>query len=338
MRLASWLRWAALPAAIVLAGLSACAPRATQTARGTWHELRTPRFRAWTDGDPEPVRVLLEDLERFDHVLRALTSAEEREAAPPLRIYVAKDDRSLRSLTGARANIQGLFKPTLRGNYAIVGGGANVEADDPYAIARRAVLFHEYTHYVLSMSGARVPSWYNEGFAEYMSTTAFRDDGRYTIGCVPQHRAAWTKYIEWLPMLRVLSADNVADLEGSRGVGGTGTHVGSDRNPADSYAQSWYAVHYFLADGQRKAQLNRYLQEWAAGVAPAEGRATSLRHDRRRARPHAAGVLAAAVVRVRGGQAAATDHGAGGESGAAEHRRSAPAGRRPAARGVRADA
>lgn len=256
--------------AILLASLCGCAPRATTMASGTWHELRTERFRAWTDGDPEAVRVLLEDLERFDYVLRALTSGEERSAAPPLRIFVAKDQRSFRALLGARSNLGGLFAATLRGNYAIVGGTAEAEADDPYALASRAVLFHEYTHYVMSTSGARVPSWYNEGFAEYMSTTAFRDDGRYTIGCVPQHRAAWTRYIEWLPMQKVLAADNVADLEGSRGTQRTGTHVGSNRNPADSYAQSWYAVHYFLADGQRKAQLTRYLQLWSAGTAPAD--------------------------------------------------------------------
>src|SRR5690348_7448751 len=92
-----------LPAAIMLAGLCACAPRAAQTARGTWYELRTPRFRAWTDGEPETARVLLEDLERFHQVLLTLTSAEERAAAPPLRIFVAKDQRSFNALVGDRS-------------------------------------------------------------------------------------------------------------------------------------------------------------------------------------------------------------------------------------------
>jgi tetratricopeptide (TPR) repeat protein len=35
---------------------------------------------------------------------------------------------------------------------------------------------------------------------------------------------------------------------------------------SDSYAQSWYAVHYFNADGERQKRLQRYLSRWAGGT------------------------------------------------------------------------
>jgi hypothetical protein len=272
MRKGSSLWALAAVLAASLGALCACGPRATRAAQGSWYTLRTPRFEAWTDGDVEPARALLLDLERFHHVMRAVTSAEERDGAPPLRIFIAKDTASFRALAGVdKQEIVGLFRATTRGNYAFIDmSKVGDEHDEPWQISDRSLLFHEYTHYMMSQSAPRIPSWYNEGFAEYMAATRFREDGRYTVGCVPQHRAAFIHHMEWLPMQKVLAADNVASLLGSRGTRHTGTHVGSDRNPADSYAQSWYAVHYFLADGARNQQLNRYLKVWAEGASPAQ--------------------------------------------------------------------
>lgn len=258
--------------ALGLIALSAgCGPRATRAAGGSWYQLRTPRFQVWTDGDPETARTLVLDLERFHQVMRSLTKAEEREAAPPLRIFMAKDNDSLRALTGGPRGFAGMMKVTMRGNYALIdASGLDVEADDIYRFSSRVTLFHEYTHFMQAAQGAQIPSWYNEGFAEYMSTTRFLDEGRFTIGCVPQHRAAWIKYLEWLPMEKVLASDNVASLEGSRSAHQTGTRLGPSHNPADAYAQSWLAVHYLLADGARKQQLHKYLELWGQGVAPAD--------------------------------------------------------------------
>ena len=232
---------------------------ATQTAKGQWHELRTPRFAVWTDGDPELARSLVVDLERFHQLLRVQSAAEEREAAPPLRVFVAKDHATFLALTEASRELRGLFRVTMRGNYAIIDGTTTANAS-VLEVGSRTLLFHEYTHSMLAASGARVPSWYNEGLAEYMSTTEFRADGRYTVGCAPQYRAAWMKSVQWLPLQRVLEVDNVASLP----------LAGSPRQPSDSYAQSWYAVHYFQADPARKLQLNEYLKLWNEGVPPAD--------------------------------------------------------------------
>ena len=240
---------------LVACVLCACGgTRPKEVAKGAWFELRTERFTVWTNGDPELATALIDDLERFHQVLRALTSAEEREAAPPLRIFLAKDRASFASLTQQGRDTYGLFRATLRGNFAIIDASA-LNVPDTVMASSRAILFHEYTHYVLSEAGARVPSWYNEGLAEYMSTTQFRDDGRYTVGCVPQYRAAWTEYLRWLPMSRVLEADNVGSLVSARSL-------------TDSYAQAWYAVHYFYGDSARKRQLNEYLRLWAGGMSP----------------------------------------------------------------------
>lgn len=232
---------------------TSCATTAAETARkGQWVEIRSPRFVLWTDGDAERAARLVADLERFHEVMRRTTNAEERVGAPPLRIFLARDRASFEAWTRAHKSLAGVFVPTERGNFALVDGSAPGLAERGQVLGAH-ILFHEYTHYVMAMQGARVPSWYNEGFAEYMATTTFRDDGAYTLGCPPVERVQWVNHLEWLPIGRVMDSENVAEF------------LQKSWSRSDSYAQSWYAVHYFNADAERQKLLRRYLAVWAAG-------------------------------------------------------------------------
>src|SRR5262249_34444019 len=126
-----------------------CATTAVETARNDWFEAKSPRFEVWTDGDQEQARALVVDLERFHQVVMATTSAEEREAAPPLRIFLARNQDEFVALTGAKG-ASGIFRPTYRGNYAILEGRPAAESSSTKA-SDRVVLFHEYSHYILSL-------------------------------------------------------------------------------------------------------------------------------------------------------------------------------------------
>jgi hypothetical protein len=238
----------------VLALGAGCRTTAVETAQSAWFELRTPRFQVFTHGDPEQARRLVIDLERFHQVMLAKTSAEERSEAPPLRVFLAKDSGSLRAWIGGSATQLGQFRATYRGNYAFVHAG-NAGGNDPFAYSAVAILLHEYAHYMMATQGARVPSWYNEGFAEYMAQTQFDDEGAYTVGCPPRYRTRWIEHLEWLPIARVMEADDIAPLV---------------RRASDSYAQAWYAVHYFTADAERNKQIREYLRLWGEGVPGAE--------------------------------------------------------------------
>ena len=246
---------------------SGCATTAT---RHRWLEVRSPRFLLWTDEDPETAREIAGDLERYHEVLLATTSAEEHDTAPPLRIFLARDSSSLADLIGARRTrrpglmLSGLFVPTDRGNFA-VAESSNWSTTLKYLSSGRSTLFHEYAHAVLAMNGSVVPSWYNEGFAEYMSTTTFADDGSFTIGCPPVYRTTYRSRVKWVPLQQILEADSVARLMRSETGFGTTT-----RAAVESYLQSWYVFHYFASDGARKKQLHDYLELWAQGTPTAE--------------------------------------------------------------------
>jgi tetratricopeptide (TPR) repeat protein len=244
--------------------ISGCATTsAALTAKGNWYEVASPRFLVFTDGDPEQARALVADLERFHSVLLATTTAEAHDGAPPLRIFLAKSESSFNAWAPPhdRPGLLGLFLATSRGNYGIANGETLRESDSEPG--SRIVLFHEYTHYMMAAKGARVPSWYNEGFAEYMSTTRFREDGSYTLGCPARFRTGHTSWMRWLPMAKLLQAEDIQDLM-LEGTGG----IRTGKAPTDSYAESWYAVHLLSSDPSLHRQLDEYLKLWANGVAP----------------------------------------------------------------------
>lgn len=228
--------------------LTACASDAFHTAGRQWSEVRTARFRVLTEGDVEQARALVLDLERFHQVMLAKTSAQERVGAPPLQILLARDARTLKALTGASDYYAGLFVARVQGNFAFVVLQASEEDG---VMSSREVLFHEYTHYIMASAGSRAPSWYQEGFAEYMATTAFRENGAYTLGCPPRYRTRWAQYAMWLPTQKLMEAANIAE-HGKHG-------------KIDSYAQAWYAVHFFNQSPAHKQQLAKYLELWASG-------------------------------------------------------------------------
>jgi hypothetical protein len=125
-----------------------CATTAAEAARGHWYAVSTPRFQVWTDGDPQLARGMVEDLERYHQVALRTTTAEDREAAPPVRIFLAKDSSSMGALAPmaklAPGVIRaGIFTSTYRGNYAVVNSKDDTDAAGEQ-LTGRAVLFHEY--------------------------------------------------------------------------------------------------------------------------------------------------------------------------------------------------
>lgn len=229
--------------------LTACATTAVDTASGSWHEVRTARFSAVTDADPQEAAALLQDLERFHGVVQRVTTADEREGVLPVQIWIARNAKTFRALT--KLDSAGVFKASALGNLAFVTA-QHVERKDE--ISSRHILFHEYTHYLIAVHGARIPSWYNEGLAEYLGTTKFTPDGAYRLGCPPRFRTRWTSLQNWLPMATVMESPNVGALV-------QGEHrFFQNKYSADPYTQSWYAVHYFSATEERQRELARYLE------------------------------------------------------------------------------
>ncbi|MDD9944275.1 MAG: hypothetical protein OXU20_24745 [Myxococcales bacterium] len=205
--------------------------------------VRSRHLEVVTDGDPAQARQLVRDLERFHHVMMAMTTATERQETPPLRVFLTGSRRVFRKL-GGKQDAAANFFSTSRGHYALVD-----QHGRGYRVALRTLL-HEYVHHIVALGGGWPPSWYNEGLAEYMETTEFFDDGSYTLGKPLSYRPSRLTLTGWVPMRKVLEADRILDLQ---------------REDVDVYGQAWCFVHYALSTAERRDRLHRFLAARRAG-------------------------------------------------------------------------
>jgi hypothetical protein len=97
-----------------------------------------------------------------------------------------------------------------------------------------------------------------------MAATEFTAEGAYRLGCPPRFRTRWTQHLRWLPMRQLMETEDLGELQQNARHG-----FGRRKGPTDfdSYAQGWYAVHYFNEDSARQQQLARYLELVGSGTS-----------------------------------------------------------------------
>ena len=118
-------------------------------------------------------------------------------------------------------------------------------------------VFHEYTHFVMQQNFGTLPTWVNEGVADFYST--FRSDyknGQALVGLAPRSRLATIRERGIMPLERILTMDGSAAL------------LRDPNGMLAFYAQSWAFVHYVQlgTDGNRRGQIGAYLKAIDQGV------------------------------------------------------------------------
>ena len=115
------------------------------------------------------------------------------------------------------------------------------------------ILFHEYAHHVARTDSTVVfPPWYQEGFAEFLSTAEFTDTTA-NIGKFTTNRASWLANGSWLDIQTFLGG--LPDVTTSDVV-------------AQFYAQAWLATHYLFGEKTRAAGFNKYCAALQNGGDP----------------------------------------------------------------------
>lgn len=216
-------------------------------AEAAWLKAESPHFIVYGEGGEAQLRERVAQLEDFDALLRMLTGTAERPAGAKLTLYLVRGYGELRQVwPGAAYQTGGFYSANVEGVFALsdVGRGDSAQADE--------ILFHEYAHHFLLQYFPGVyPTWYNEGFAEYLMTVRFEPD-TIELGRRSQGRAIFLN-MRWLPLEEVLWPTDRDPTAITRG---------------QQYAQSWLLVHYLIRDRMRAAQMNRYLTLLAAGREP----------------------------------------------------------------------
>lgn len=226
----------------------ASAPAKAQTAPA-WFKAQTSRFCVFYNGSEARARALIEDLDAFDALLAQMLEVQNPTPPFPLEIFLFRDENLFDDALGSRSSDARGFYSSQPEIIASV-----IFYRDVYGLSAQNILFHEYAHHFqLSHFAAGYPTWFIEGFAEFVSTIRF-EDRKTTIGLSSAARAPWLETQSWTPIDQLLRGDERA-FRTSEDVQGF-------------YAESWLLTHYILLTGERKPEFLAYLRAWRGGPDP----------------------------------------------------------------------
>ena len=239
---------------LVLASLVVTLASPTAHAAEKWLKAESRHFVIYSAGQRSQLDAFARKMEKFDALLRLLTRTQSDEAPLRLPIYVLSTAESVASLADDKSKTTaGFYHPSKYGSFAV----ANREkASNKFDLGGDTVLQHEYAHHFMFRNFAfAYPAWYVEGFAEFVATADFADEGSWTAGKPPLYRAYGLLEGADLPIEKLL-------------FGGT---AGMTPEFVESYyGRAWLLVHMLRNDKSRSGQLETYLKALGNGIPERE--------------------------------------------------------------------
>lgn len=198
----------------------------------SWLEVRSPHFTLLSAGSEKQARHVAGQFERMRSVFRARFPQLQIDPADPIVVLAVKDETDLRALEPevylAKGSVElaGLFLRAPDKNYVLMRLDAS--GDHPYR-----VLYHEYTHLVLSKGAEWLPLWLNEGTAEFYENTEIHDKD-VTIGQPSKETVCLLRQKHLLPLATLLAVDY------------NSPYYHQEDKGSIFYAESWALTHYLI--------------------------------------------------------------------------------------------
>ena len=203
-----------------------------------WLEVRSPHFTVATNSSEKQGRQVAGQFERMRSVFHARFPQIEVDPAVPIVVLAVQDEKDFRALEPAvylsrgSLKLAGLFLRAPDKNYVLMRLDAGGE--HPYQ-----VLYHEYTHLILSKTEEWLPLWLNEGTAEFYETTQIRDKD-VTIGEPSKENVYLLRRNRLLPLSTLLSVDR------------NSPYYHEEDKGTIFYAESWALTHYLILQDSRQ--------------------------------------------------------------------------------------
>lgn len=208
-----------------------------------WHEIRSENFQIFTNAKPRRVKPLAEDLEYFRSAALLLLSKDPADSYIPFKIFVLESRNDFKDIYPEDWVI-GAFNASMRGHFALVDlSNRTFDHRGRRIKGAPSILKHEYVHFLLRQrSTVDYPFWYEEGFAEYLSTLEY-DDKVIRLGFPVADRHF------------SLAGENFGSLESL--LVSTRSDAKLDMNRL--YAQSWLLVHHLNTEPALSGKVIEYL-------------------------------------------------------------------------------
>jgi len=244
----------AIVLAIAFCFLSVVSPTVSVSAKDKWTSVRSKNFLMLGNASEKEIRQVGVRLEQFREVFSRLFTTLKIDSPVPTTVIVFKDDQSYRPFK-LNANTAGYFQPGPDVNYITLELASELNSEqDPFAI-----ILHEYTHLLIRNTSGNVPTWFNEGLAEYYSSFSITSDQKVIVGRPIASHVYRLRANKMLPLRTLFQVDQKSPYYNER-----------DKQSI-FYAESWALIHYLILgkDGQRMPQLTKFVDLISAG-APME--------------------------------------------------------------------
>jgi len=248
---------AAMSTRLVVLFLMLAAPLAPARDKAeTWTEVRSPHFVIVTNSSDKQGRRIADQFERMRQVFHVAFPKMQIDPGSPIIVLAIKDEKDLKALEPeaylAKGSLKlgGLFLRAPDKNYVLLR--LDAEGEHPYS-----VVYHEYTHLILSKSAEWMPLWLNEGLAEFYENSDIHEKD-VALGEPSGENIQLLRQRNLLPLATLFAVDQKSP------------YYHEENKGSIFYAQAWALTHYIYTKDfkDKTAQLNQYLELLAQKVDP----------------------------------------------------------------------
>ncbi|MGP8250897.1 MAG: DUF1570 domain-containing protein [Terracidiphilus sp.] len=209
-----------------------------------------------TDANEKEGRHILDEFERMRWVFGKFFPHLNGDSAIPITVFAVKNGKSFDALLPpdrlgkGQLLLEGLFMRSSDKNYILLRLGTNEE--HPFA-----TVYHEYTHQQFAAGHVWIPIWLNEGMAEFMQNTEFRDKD-VVVGEASRDDILYLRHNSLIPLPVLFKVD--ADSP----------YYHEEQKGSVFYAESWALTHYLMINDHatHNARINAYAALVGKGEDP----------------------------------------------------------------------
>jgi hypothetical protein len=232
--------------------LVSLAPPHAQAGEKPWTEVRSPNFRVLTNGSAGDGRRVAREFEQMRAVFALAFPKMRLETGAPLTIFAPRDEFSMKAMApdfwkAPGPKPAGLFQHGWERQYAVI----RLDQDVP---GRYNVVYHEYVHSLLHANFRWLPTWLDEGLAEFYGNTRFEESKMYVGAPSPRLRR--------LQGVTLIKLDELISENPWR-------KFRNDEPQIDLYySEAWALVHYltFAPGMEQGAKLNKFYKALLLGA------------------------------------------------------------------------
>lgn len=231
-----------------------------------WFQSESSHFEIFSDTSREEINELLDQLEKFDYVLRVFTNtALSPSSKVKQRLYITRDFDDLSLIRSDKPTNAVAFFATCPSGTTGFAAKLNHKAISTGELDKKHEQNESYTyifeayarHFLYTNTNLRSPNWFIDGFASYFSTMRFVEN-KAVIGRPPQPLIGYLNYLNQggLGLYHSLSFEEVlADKEDA-----LHNVLGKQGVALEFQAKAWILTHYILSSSTNLTAFKKYLE------------------------------------------------------------------------------